>query len=116
MGGLRKRPRGLSRKERTGMNKNQKRVIMAGLVVIVLMGLFPPWVHTVHVKELKIDRAGSYGFLFSPPAPDQNNFPWKNMWGVHLDVSRLLMQWILVVIIVCGLVFFLNKDNVREAE
>jgi hypothetical protein len=97
------------------MNKNQKKVIMAGLVVIVLMGLFPPWVHTVHVKEIKIDRAGSYGFLFSPPVPAHKTLPLENFWGVRLDVSRLLIQWILVVMIVCGLVVFLKKDNVREA-
>ncbi len=98
------------------MNKNQKKVIMAGLVVIVLMGLFPPWVHTVNVKTIKIERAGNYGFMFSPPPPEPN-LPFLNekLWGVRLDVSRLLIQWILVVVIVCGLVVFLKKDNVREA-
>lgn len=98
------------------MNKNQKKVIIAGLVVIVLMGLFPPWIHTITDNPLKIERAGNYGFLLSPPPPGRN-FPFlnENIWGVRLDVSRLLIQWILVVVIVGGLVVFLKKDNVREA-
>jgi hypothetical protein len=98
------------------MNKNQKKVIIVGLVLIVLMGLFPPWIHTFNVKAVNIERAGNYGFMFSPPPPERNlSFLNEKLWGVRLDVSRLLIQWILVVVIVCGLVVLLKKDNVREA-
>jgi hypothetical protein len=101
------------------MNKNQKKVIMAGLVVIVLMGLFPPWVHTVNVstklRTIKIERAGNYGLLFSPPTPADKETFVSGYWGVHLNVSRLLIQWILVMVVVCGLVVFLKEDNIKEA-
>jgi hypothetical protein len=68
------------------MNRKQTITLWAGIVVVVLMGVFPPWLY----------RSGligtTYGFLFLPPI------------YCTLDVGRLLIQWAMVVIVVGGLI------------
>jgi len=78
------------------MNRNQKIVVIIGLVIIVFMGLFPPWKFIFSGTPM----AMGYKFLFSPP-------------GVaNVDSFRLLVQWLGVCIVVGGLVLILkDKDE-----
>ena len=78
------------------MNKNQKIVVVIGLVIIVLMGLFPPWKMIFGGTPMAL----GYEFLFSPP-------------GIaNVDSLRLLVQWLGVCIVVGGFVLILkDKDK-----
>ncbi len=90
------------------MNKNQKIVIMIGLIVIVLMGVVPPWVHTVSLLGSQTKYSAGYSPIISAPSR-QYDAP---AYGVSLDISRLLMQWALVGMVAGGLVLILkDKDE-----
>ena len=71
-------------------------VFWFGAGLIVLMGLFPPWVQTAHDNYYELQRHRTrYAFLLTGPsdAPDT-----RLTIGSPIDVSRLLVQ--------CGLVVF----------
>ena len=73
------------------MSKSQLKILWIGLVIFVLMGLFPP-------KESH-DRGGSYadgyGFIFTVD---------------DIAFSRLFVQWAIVAIITGGLIYSLKVD------
>jgi len=53
-----------------GMNSIQKRVLVGGLAVMLLMGLFPPWamrLHTSSPSELGSVVDAGYRFVLTPP-------------------------------------------------
>lgn len=81
--------------ERVGvtMNKKQMLVLWGGIILIVIMGLFPPC--------FKFTYRGSpvcpeYCSIFAPPALGQ------------LDISRLTVQWLLVCFVTGGLIASLS--------
>ena len=50
------------------MNQKQLRVLWAGVVIIVLMALFPPWKYVIPIEGRSgIEKAGPYRSVFSPP-------------------------------------------------
>jgi len=70
----------------------QKFILLCGILMVVLCGLFPPWQYTA-------DRNGAYGYhsrnpagyqlLFSPPTnPDRSVGH-----GVQIDFGRLFLEW-----------------------
>ena len=101
------------------MNQNQKRALIAGLGVVVLMGLIPPWNYTY---QDRVKPAG-YAWLFSPtyqgrsapplsrllgqPQPEspKPRFKIKESppWSVKMDGSRLLIQWLVTLMVTAGL-------------
>jgi uncharacterized integral membrane protein len=77
-----------------------------GIVVSVLMGLFPPWVHRLDVKAVHVAQPASYQLLFNPPAVK------SSLWSVHVDFTRLLLQLAIVWGIVAAIQFFAKgKDS-----
>ncbi len=64
------------------MNRKQRRAIWVGVVLIVLMGLLPPW-QRVYGRDGRV--SASYSLLFDPPE------------NAVIDTTRLLIQWFLVV-------------------
>lgn len=118
------------------MNKIQKAVILLGVMMILLMGLYPPWIHTASFEKgyPKDEKASSYGYIFAPPkepsGPQIEKYIvmdsgldkdakreelskfWKNYhWGVILDTPRLLVQWAMVIFTVTGLCLIFNNKN-----
>ena len=80
--------------------------IKIGIVVSVLMGLFPPWVKRLDVQAVHVAQPASYQFLFNPPAV-QNSF-----WSAHIDFPRLILQLAIVWGIVAAIHFFAKgKDS-----
>ena len=69
------------------VNTRQRVVIVVGLLVLVLMGLFPPWEHVVTEGSSVWSRDAGYHPLVSPPAPLTDG-----VQQVRVDVSRLLIQ------------------------
>ena len=63
---------------------------------LVLIGLFPPWV--LHVRGIVFDKG--YAFIANPPA--------SGMMSAQIDVSRLIVQWV-VWLFVCGALFLASR-------
>jgi hypothetical protein len=83
------------------MNQKQMKVLWAGLVIIVLMALFPPWKYVFYVPgKLRIDKTGPYGLVFSPPEIPVTSQGYgdeffegrsRSMWAVQVDWHRLVL-------------------------
>ena len=117
------------------MNMAQKAVILIGIAIILLLVLYPPWVHVTGEKGYpKMETASIYGPIFHPPkepiidkyidgiVKDSRlnseakrevieKFFEKYRWGVILDTPRLLVQWAMVIITVTGLCLVLKKSR-----
>ena len=73
------------------MNKMQKRIIVAGALVIILMGLIPPWTYTFNYKSVQRTKPAGYALIIAPPPPEKLHMA----AGVELDFIRLLVQWVI---------------------
>ena len=75
--------------------QNNRIILVVGVTIIVLMGIFPPWAETIRRNGEIITSGNSigYSFLFDPP---RSTKPYVG--SVNLDWSRLGLQWALVAI------------------
>ena len=91
-------------------HKARKTILIIGLVVFLLMGLFPPWAE-YGVSSLKWPKG--YSFIFT-----QHNVKYdvKYSTSCSLDVSRLAVQWILVAVGTAGFVLLFDKKKHRKSE
>jgi hypothetical protein len=119
------------------MNKLQKAVILTGAILILIMGLFPPWFHTMSEKGFpKEERASIYSPIYKPPhhpeaktlvellrlydKPDRDTIKQfmeyidRRRWGVRLDISRLLIQWAMVAIVAAGLFLIMGDKKPKN--
>lgn len=83
------------------LNRKRKIIVLIGLIVIILVGLYPPWNINLGIRG---SESCGYGFIWSPP---------ESRYGTGactLDAYRLLVQWIGVCIDAGGLAW-LFKDN-----
>jgi hypothetical protein len=95
--------------EASQKRNSQLKVIYAGLIIVVLMGLFPPWNYTFISPRGgygQSERSAGYHPIFYPPPPEVENWP---VYGVRIDFVRLLIQWIIVGLLTGGLVLFLRE-------
>jgi len=96
------------------MNAKQKKILVAGIAIAVLIGLFPPWTDVFAPPGLdtKIQKSADYTFILSPPtAPQQfdssGTIDLAQFHTFAIDFSRLLVEWAVVALAVgCGLVYF----------
>jgi len=83
------------------MNRKQKICLWVGIVAIVVMGLFPPWVFLYGEKAY----AGPYGWIGTSPSwlgsGTKCNF---------VDLHRLGIQYFVVAVVTSGLIITL-KDK-----
>lgn len=77
------------------MTRLQKAMLLLGLVAVVWVGIYPPWVETFHYEGAYSEVPLGYGLLADPPAP-RKNLP---VLGVHIDYGRLVVSWVIVVAI-----------------
>lgn len=88
------------------MNMKQKKVIWIGLIIFILMGLFPPWVS--HYERFAsqtgttLYKADSYGFILFPPS-----------YSAWVDLSRLIPQWLMLSVLTAWIVY-LKRDQKPE--
>jgi hypothetical protein len=68
--------------EKLQLNRTQRAIILAGIAVFVLMGVFPPWTCRPFRVAAYAEPCG-YRFIASSPSGD----------GVKIDTSRLFIQW-----------------------
>lgn len=83
------------------MNKKQIIVLWIGIAVIVIMGIFPPWIVG---QTILSPKDGGYRFVLSHPEV-------RSLDCYSLNTSRLLVQWIMVVAITGGLLVTLKEKK-----
>ena len=95
------------------MNGKQKVCIWIGIALFVLMGILPPWVYRNDMDNngagLRMEASAGYSLLISPP---ELRKPWnwdRSFTAVSIDVTRLLIQWAMVVVLVGGLFVTLRE-------
>jgi len=81
------------------MNRKQQIVLLIGLAVILLMGLFPPWRGFVKTTVPVYEQNAGYAFLFNPPEKGrlangyEPEFPYREP---NINFSFLATQWCIV--------------------
>jgi len=148
------------------MNRKQKIVIGVGVAIILIMGLFPPWVSVFHRGAVHYEEAAGYSLIFTCRLPvnvewiaklrdltqqearisvqyGHSTDPRDNQRMVDeldrlrvkrmeimaeyehraseaarghtlcLDLTRLLIQWATIIMVVAGLVFILKERDRR---
>jgi hypothetical protein len=89
------------------MENMRKKIISIAVVIIILMGVFPPWVEKFKMKDFQLERPLGYAFIFSPPETT------NNAYGLSIDFSRLFLQWV-VAILVVGLFIFVSRKGAKD--
>jgi hypothetical protein len=98
------------------MTRPALHTLWIGVFLVVLMGLFPPWVkvrtHVVAGSNIQTQASlilyhdVEYGFLWSPPDRDNQN----NQVAAFVDLSRLLVQWVIVGALTLAIVLTFNGE------
>ena len=102
-------------KEVRKMNNKQRCVVVLGFIVILLLGLFPPW---LLVQEGSGNQRSVYEFsfelrtVFAPRLERGSSF--DQHWRV--DTSLLLVEWFLVSAVTGIMVVFLGDHPQRLAQ
>jgi len=108
------------------MNKKQLITMWCGIIVIVLMGLFPPWI------ALRPRPIRKYDFIFKglyfqyptppPPSPElieqYEAFFRKSQIDYidHIDFTFLIIQWFVVSVITGGLIVTFRYRKPKEEQ
>ena len=89
------------------MNKKQKICLWIGIAVIVLMGLYPPWIRP---------RRGD-GVIETARPKDRFILTAGMRSTERVDTSQLLIQWFMVAVVSSGLIVtFADKKPKDEHE
>jgi len=90
-----------------------RKILFAALVIIILMGVCPPWVSIFNARGIYSKQPIGYSLLFLPPSPLETS----KAYGVSIDFGRLLLQWFLVVPVSgLGFLFVRWKKNIQPFE
>jgi len=93
-----------------GFNAKQRKIFQIGLLVAVLMGIFPPWTDTFSVDSngTNVHSQGSeYAFIFNPPAA-------TTFHTVSLDFGRLCIQWVVLGLAVGAGILTSQETNKKQ--
>ena len=91
------------------LNDKQRKVVIVGVLLFVLMGLFPPWTYMYDWQSIHREKPAGYALIISPPGPEENGIP----YGVRIDISRLIVQW-LIIAAATSLGVFMNRTQEKE--
>jgi len=81
-------------------------LLWLGIIVIVLMCLYPPWVQISRLpsSNIKGTTPAGYAFLWQPPEISRYS-------GIAIDFPRLLLQCFIVAVITGGLLVTLKEKK-----
>ena len=88
------------------LNGKQRKIVVVGVLLFVLMGLFPPWTYTLDVQSTHREKPAGYALIISPPGPEKD----APAFGVKIDISLLVIQW-LVLVTATGLGMFITRTQ-----
>jgi len=97
-------------------------MLWAGIIVIVLMCLFPPWVRVIRLPSSNIKGTIAVGYapLWQPPEPGLYYTPleklagipaWSKVGPVSIDFPRLLLQCFIIILVAGGLLYSLKSTR-----
>jgi hypothetical protein len=98
------------------MRNTQQTIVLVGILLIVLMGLYPPW---IYVDDSKVAHPMGYAPIWKPPVKSQHDS--VDLFGIKLqlkvetqtantiDLSRLLIQIAILSAVTCGAVVLLKR-------
>jgi len=74
--------------------QNQRKIIIISLLAIIIMCLFPPWKYIIISTESgsSTEYPVGYSFIITPPDKKDGGF----FHGVKIDITRLLIQFIII--------------------
>jgi hypothetical protein len=97
------------------LNTLQQRVLGIGLAFLAASLLIAPWTFTLEWQAIKMERSAGYSFLFWPPVPPKEAHPRPDLWGVKVDVPRLVVTLAVVVLsTIGGVILTGNKSDPRS--
>jgi hypothetical protein len=106
------------------LNLMQKRILLVGVGIIILMGLIPPWsatTQTIHfsgyphkaIASHAAESAAGYHFIFFPPRKSDFSGDSSNQTDssidYRLDFGRLFIQWFFVSLSTAALMFYFKE-------
>lgn len=91
------------------MNKKFYLILAAGIVLLFLSVLFPPWVVFTHGPTSVTELPYGYKFLFTAPEPDSPNV------SMRVDFVTLFLEW-LGLLLVVGLLLWRERRRERAAK
>lgn len=91
------------------LNDVQKRVVYCAVVIMLLMGIFPPWKVSLPVTDqvYRVQHLG-YSFIGNPPSAEAGYYK----YGGCVDFSILMLQWLLVVALFVGIVCAIKDSDI----
>lgn len=93
-----------------GMNNKKSKIIAGVVFVFFLATFFPPWIYT-HDRNGSSGGhahkpAGFYCILWSPYPKSESVDD-----GVSIDMSRLMLEWLCILVTAGAAWFFMNADT-----
>jgi hypothetical protein len=94
-------------------------VLLCGVGIIVLMGIFPPWeyTHVIFATQVRaVVSRGPHAFIGTGPAFWAHMKPGGTAMGPRVDVTRLWIEWLLAALVtgVGAWIVGSDKEGVNE--
>lgn len=91
-----------------GLNSRQTRALVAGVLGLIIIGLFPPWEH-VFVNEIGAIQTRPVGFHGIMSPPDLSGHP--NWRGCQVDWPILAFEWLVAAAVASSFVYGMRDRN-----
>lgn len=95
------------------LNEKQRKIAMVGVIVFVLMGVVPPWIYTIHAQAVHSEKPAGYALVFLPPSTER---PDDVRFGVKIDSTRLVVQWLILCAATSCCVFMVGAKGIALAS
>ena len=89
----------------------QSLVIAAGILIFILMGVFPPWNAVVRPPLNNDTVFVGYGFIGNPP-----HSPFGFESYIVINYMRLLMQWGFLILVILGIYAFMKYQDGKASS
>ena len=90
------------------MNKKQLITMWVGIIVLVLMSIFPPWTGEVTRESgTQTHLSTIYVFIFN--FPDEDSL-------YHIDIAKLLIQYSIIGLITFGLIITFKNTKLKNEQ
>ncbi len=86
----------------------QKIIMWFGILVIILMGLLPPWKKTFSYQGSYSEKPAGYYFITYPPEAK------IKVEGYKIDITRLGLQLIMVSLVTGGLIVTFGRKKRKD--
>jgi len=90
------------------MNKKQLIALWAGIIIISLMGIFPPWIMEGNNSGVQVYSLAKYHCILTRPYSGGEQ---STLSVHHIDIPKLIIQWFIVGLICTGLVITFHKTE-----